>query len=323
MSKNSFQPESSPDNGSTGPKDRISPRTLIESNTTFNRLSVRSGLDALKELDHCLNNPLPIIHAGFPNLEKAIGGWREEGISILSGGPGMGKSTFAKNVIDGFLRGNPNSRALALFNEQHPRAMDYVTLGTLTGIDTNRLREGGIKGEEWDAVQFALESMGKWYGRYSCIQHARCELSRFEEVAGEYLGQGEPRLLVIDSLQGWRYPHGFGDRRSEIDFLISWLNGLKVRLKTHILCISHLARRQGAQGYKTPTVDMLKESGGLEYEADIIIALAPPRGNSRRDVGRELMPIDLHIQKNKEGPTGRIHLETVRSTGWFGESSNE
>lgn len=280
-------------------------------------LDVLDGGDTLAEALRLAETRQPLVRAGWPRTEELLGGWAPRNLTILAGAPGSGKSTLGRNLINGFLRANPEGRALSVHTEQHPHAMDVVTLGSLSGVDMRRIRRGELGPEARQRVRDAANEALAWAGRLGTLFAPLAQPERLGGAAARWFGDSHPRLLVLDSLQAWRTGGRFADRRNEIDFLTTRLSDWKVELEAHVLAISHLARRQG--GYDRPALDDLKESGGLEYLADAVLALATPRGAEGPAAAEGRVPLELTVLKSRGGPTGKVSVTAARTCGHMAE----
>ena len=125
----------------------------------------------------------------------------------------------------------------------------------------------------------------------------------------------QPVLVIIDYLQ--RIPRDGKDTAGYIAQISSDLQSLARQSNSPIIMISSLSR----EGYKPKdgvkpdaTMSNLKESGDLEFDADIAIILQP-KSNTE---------VEVKIDKNRNG---KSHVKTVmnfrKNYGCFGAKANE
>lgn len=123
---------------------------------------------------------------------------------------------------------------------------------------------------------------------------------------------GSLALLVVDYLQLIRASKEIKDRRLQVESVSQGLKALAVQFKMSVLCLSSLARSSD-KNKKKPSMDMLRESGELEHDADIVILLH-----------REMMAeeTDCTVVKNRDGRQGTAKLKFeskfVSFTEWVG-----
>ena len=118
-------------------------------------------------------------------------------------------------------------------------------------------------------------------------------------------------LIIVDYLQLWaKLANEFRSAsavRERVDILGSALHELALRLQSPVLALSSQNRSQGnyGNGKGTAALDSLKESGDLEYAADVVLFLTEAKARQARPPAR---PVDLTIAKNRHGETGTINL---------------
>ncbi len=100
------------------------------------------------------------------------------------------------------------------------------------------------------------------------------------------------------------------DRRLQVESVSQGLKALAVQFKMSVLCLSSLARSPDKK-QKRPSMDMLRESGELEHDADIVILMH-----------REMMAEETEciVVKNRDGRQGtaklRFEHEFVSFSNW-------
>ncbi|WP_051600012.1 replicative DNA helicase [Mycoplasma elephantis] len=147
-------------------------------------------------------------------------------------------------------------------------------------------------------------------------------------------------LVVIDYLQLLTSDKSssFGNRQNEINMISRTLKQLARELDVPIIALSQLSRELEKRENKTPILSDLRESGGIEQDADIVIFLHSDAYYASRkkrglDSGKEseantdnndifystnkVDKMDIIIAKHRNGPTGKISLNFMRSTNTF------
>jgi hypothetical protein len=122
---------------------------------------------------------------------------------------------------------------------------------------------------------------------------------------------GKEFLLLVDSLQ--KLPvENLSDRRAGIDRWLRFFEYIRDQYDITILVTSELKRPQEGQIYK-PTEVSLKESGDIEYSADVVIALdrASGAGDLWIDDAPEKQPISCRIVFNRDGASGRLRKDLL------------
>ena len=115
-------------------------------------------------------------------------------------------------------------------------------------------------------------------------------------------------LVVVDYLQLWakasRELRELGTIRERVEALGTELGELSRRLDSPVLAIVSQSRaaNYGREGTGRAALDTLKESGDLEYAADVVMFLT----SSDRFAQPPMQALDLTIKKNRHGPGDKV-----------------
>jgi replicative DNA helicase len=117
-------------------------------------------------------------------------------------------------------------------------------------------------------------------------------------------------LVVVDYLQLWAKASkelaGRRDVRERVEVLGAELREMATALGVPVLALSSLNRDAGGygKGNSKATLDALKESGDLEYMADVVLLL----NQGEAMVTTPDKSVELTIAKNRNGATGTVSL---------------
>lgn len=97
--------------------------------------------------------------------------------------------------------------------------------------------------------------------------------------------------------------------------ILQELSKLKKQIRIPIFLLAQINRRSEEKGNVGPALHMLKSTGALEEEADIVLLIDRPyiRSRSPEDKGKAI----VDIAKNRNGATGKIELEWIDSRAMF------
>jgi replicative DNA helicase len=119
-------------------------------------------------------------------------------------------------------------------------------------------------------------------------------------------------LIIVDYLQCWAkvaedLRGSSVTVRERVEILGSTLRELALRLNSPVLALASQNRAQGhyGNGKGIAALDSLKESGDLEYAADVVLFLTETGERTALPPARA---VDLTIAKNRHGETGRVEL---------------
>ena len=273
---------------------------------------------------------LPGIRSGIGAFDEILGGF-QEGLTIVGGGPGIGKTTYALQTARHAAQ--HEAPVLYVTFENSPEGLTRKGLcsiaGSGRGISPRAVRRGQVPTEE---VRAAAETWEKQTRRLAFVEGtADLTTSRIRTKAKRHTARfGADRcLIVLDYLQL------FAKRSEEFDYLSDQrervqkagnaLRAAGMALRSPVLAIASQSRKAGnyggddAQQNETGSarLDSLKESGDLEYSADAVAFLTPPISNPDR-ASRTVEPnraVELTVAKNRHGETGHVELVFRQAEG--------
>jgi replicative DNA helicase len=123
--------------------------------------------------------------------------------------------------------------------------------------------------------------------------------------------QTERCLVVVDYLQLWAKVaedlRGNFSVRERVDMLGGLLRELALGLRSPVLALASQNRSAGnyGNGKGSAALDSLKESGDLEYAADVVLFLTEAQERSATLPARA---VELTVAKNRHGDTGKVGL---------------
>jgi replicative DNA helicase len=137
------------------------------------------------------------------------------------------------------------------------------------------------------------------------------------------------KLFVIDYLQLVHSTAARADqnRQQEIADISGGIKALAKELDVPVIVLSQLNREVEREKGRKPRLSDLRESGAIEQDADLVGLLykadasnpKKPSGGEDDDNADEADagPVNLYIAKQRNGPTGDVHLTFFRSITRF------
>ena len=251
-------------------------------------------------------DPIRGVGTGIGRLDEIIGGL-QPGLTIISGGPGTGKTTLALQIgADAASEGVPT---LYLTFENSPRQLVLKGMGRVGDVNPREIRRGTVPIKQ---TQRAAKKWRKKARRLGFIE-GRSDLNpgQIRGKARRLMAQftAEECLIVVDYLQLYAkaasFLRGSDGLRERVEQMGQRLRELSMRLRSPVLAIASQSRAAGYSGGGSADLDTLKESGDLEYGADVVAILTEP--DDRQATG-SATPVDLTVAKNRNGETGQVTL---------------
>lgn len=247
--------------------------------------------EVLRDYEDSLGVPeTDFVSYGVPEIDDRLGGGSLRGEVVLIGGThSAGKTAFAVQVAA--LNARRGHRVLILSREMADVALGRRLIAQDARVDAKALRRRVLDQGELRRVgpsMLRLSTLPIW------LDDTTASLAGIRRVirAGQY------RLVVVDYLQLVEPPAAArGNRRLEVTEISRALKRMAKRERCTILAVSSLSRLPVERGKKQPPqTSNLKESGDLEFDADVVMLLHwPDTTKSEREV---------ILGKVREGETG-------------------
>ena len=270
-------------------------------------IDVHSLREAVDEVVERLESgrPAGLVSTGYPGLDRGLGGGLAPGeLMFLGARPGIGKTSLALEIARHVAR---HGRAVLIVSrEMLNAALARRMMSQEAQVSALSLRHGRLGDGEWVLLRSALPALR---GLPIWLTD---EAERVEEIAR--LVHGFDRtpplgLVIVDYLQLVHAPREIRERRLQVDSISQGLKALALKAHLPVLCLSSLARTQGDDKARRPTMSDLRESGELEHDADVILLL------HRLPMKPETEAIMAKVRDGAVGIAKLIfHSETVRFT---------
>ena len=128
------------------------------------------------------------------------------------------------------------------------------------------------------------------------------------------------KLFVIDYLQLLHSTARRAEnRQQEIADISNGIKSLAKELDVPVIVLSQLNRELEKDKDRKPRLSDLRESGAIEQDADLVCLLYKPSRDEEENAGsgggedQEAVPVNLLIAKQRNGPTGDVHLTFMKS----------
>jgi len=253
------------------------------------------------------DNPSDItgVPTGYRDLDRETSGLQEGDLIIIAGRPSMGKTALALNMAEHVAV--ENKMPVAIFSmEMSGAQLAMRMLGSIGRLDQHKLRTGRLSDDDWNRLTNAV---GKLHDAPILVDESGAlnalELrARARRLHRQY---GKLGLIVVDYLQLMQASSEGENRATEISEISRSLKALAKELKVPVVALSQLSRAvEQRTGPKRPIMSDLRESGAIEQDADLILAIY------REEVYTPDTPekgmAEIIILKQRNGPIGTVKL---------------
>jgi replicative DNA helicase len=180
-------------------------------------------------------------------------------------------------------------------------------LSSLGRIDQTKIRSGQLGDDDWPRLTSAVTLLNdKQLLIDDTAALSPTEIrSRCRRAAREHGALG---LIVVDYIQLMQVTGGSENRATEISEISRSLKGIAKEFECPIIALSQLNRSLEQRPDKRPIMSDLRESGAIEQDADLIMAIY------RDEVYHEDAEkgvAEVIILKQRNGPIGRRKLAFI------------
>ena len=247
------------------------------------------------------------IPCGIGELDRMITGLNKSDLIILGARPGMGKTSFALNIVRNVAVNT--GRTVCFFSLEMTRdQLAQRMLSSEAGIKSEKLRTGELDEDEWTRLAQAGDALSKadiYFDETSSITvpEMKAKLRRMKKVD----------LVVIDYLGLMHSARQIDNRVQEISEITRNLKIMAKELKVPVIACAQLSRGTEAKGKShKPALSDLRDSGSIEQDADIVLFLyRDAYYDSEKADDEDLSDqtkSECIVAKNRHGEIGTIPL---------------
>ncbi|NMB55779.1 MAG: replicative DNA helicase [Leptolinea sp.] len=253
------------------------------------------------------------VPTGLEDLDRLLGGLQKSDLLIIAGRPSTGKTGFllsvAKNAAQRYKK-HVAMFSLEMSNEQLVQRL----IAQETGIDTQRLRTGRLKDDEWPLFTQAIEVLGDtqvFLDDTPAITPLQMR-TKCRRLHLEY----HLDLVIVDYLQLMSSDTRNDNRVQEVSYISRSLKVMARELNVPVLAAAQLSRAVELRSDKKPILSDLRESGSLEQDADIVMFIHRPDLLDKDSPRANLA--EIIVAKHRNGPThGGIELVFLNNLARF------
>lgn len=222
-------------------------------------------IDGLDKLNNSVSRSG--IETGYRELDNLTDGFQRGDLIILAARPSMGKTSLAMNIAE--YVASCGKGVIFYSMEMSSISLIKRILSSEGKITQNKIKKGSLSDMDFERVG---EAVKKIYDRNIFLDESSCLspseiLSKSRRIAKDY----DIGLIVVDYLQLMKSTGKHQNRNLEVAEISRGLKMVAKELNLPVLALSQLNRAVESRQEKTPTLADLRDSGGIEQDADLII----------------------------------------------------
>lgn len=244
------------------------------------------------------------VTSGFIDLDKMIVGFKPGTLTIIAARPAMGKTAFGLNIlVNSVFKQDVPTAFFSLemtANELVKRMISCKELVNGTALKTGNLSDGEMKrvldfGEKYSSSKVYID------------ETPALDIDTFQDRAKQLKKKMNVGLIIIDYLQYMRsMKKTINSREQEIADISRGLKAISKELQIPVISLAQLNRNLDARTDKRPVLSDLRESGGIEQDADTIMFLYRDDYYHPNETPNNVT--EVIVAKQRSGPTGVVKL---------------
>ncbi len=264
------------------------------------------------------------LETGFWELDKKTNGLQPGEMIVIAARPSMGKTSLAMNIAEhvAIKMGEP----VGVFSlEMTAEALVMRLLCSQARLNQHKLRDGSMEDHDFARIADAADRLAA--AKLHIDDTAGLDILQLRARARRMKDRHGIKLFVIDYLQlvqSSTQRRGDSNRAQEIGEISSGVKSLAKELDVPVIVLSQLNRDLERDKTRKPRLSDLRESGAIEQDADVVGLLyrANPKNPREPSSGEDddeatansdVIPVNLLIAKQRNGPTGDVFLNFEKS----------
>lgn len=246
------------------------------------------------------------VPSGLAALDELSGGWQRGELVILAARPAVGKTAMAGQLA---RHAAEQGRAVLFVSlEMSAAELGARWLAALADVDGRSIRRADLTPAECGRAVRAVRRADGW--RLYVDDTPRASVTQIAAVARRLSARGDLDLVLVDYLQLVDPDDRRLPRHEQVASVSRRLKGLARELAVPLVALAQLNRGVEDRGQQArPRLSDLRESGGIEADADVVVLLHRPPANAHL--------LELLVAKNRNGPTGEVMCEFDRARMTF------
>lgn len=255
--------------------------------------------DTMDEVIQSIKNPVFGLPTGLQKLTEVTRGYCPGQLIVLAGRSSMGKTAFS---CDGMLA--QKEKVLAFSLEMSSIVLIQRLIANHANVDFRKLIDNAMDEKEKGRVNKAVKFLKECQIH---IDDTPCLTpSQFWDKAEEH---PDAKLIIIDHLQLMRHDDGSLNKVQALDDIAQQLREYAKVKNVPVVLLSQLNRKADERDTHEPRLSDLKDSGGIEQNADMVLLMYRPAYYMQREIDPNT-PDDgecqIIVAKQRNGVTGSI-----------------
>lgn len=266
------------------------------------------------------------IATGFQDFDKMTSGMHGGEMIVIAARPSMGKTSLAMNIVEHVVL--EQKLPVGVFSlEMTAESLVLRMLCSRSRVNMRNVTAGFLAERDFPKLTDAATSMAS--SKLFIDDTAGLSILQLRAKARRMYQQHGIKMIVIDYLQLLRAESTrIENRQQEIAMISNGIKALAKELSVPVIVLSQLNRELEKDKNRKPRLSDLRESGSIEQDADLVGLLYKAveekgAGEEEEPAGpaSDVVPVNLLIAKQRNGPTGDVKLTFFKSFTRFESAS--
>lgn len=253
------------------------------------------------------------IDTGFVSLNRVISGWVNPDLIIVAARPGQGKTAFMINTIYHLIKKQIPVGVFSL--EMSGEQLVNRLLSIESGVIHSNIRNANLNEAEESAIVNAENRLAT-YPLY-IDDFPSLNIRELRSKAAIMKKKYGIKLLCLDYLQLMSGIDKKSNREAEISEISRGCKIIAKELDIPVIALSQLSRAVESRADKLPQLSDLRESGGIEQDADNVIFIMRPETYNINEIeigGQTISSMGMtviKVAKNRHGSMKTFPLKFI------------
>lgn len=254
---------------------------------------------AYDHTDAAARGEIQYVKTDFYDLDKMLGGMSAPDLLVIAGRPGQGKTGFLVSVAHNVAK---KKKRVAFFSlEMKNSQIAMRLLAQSSGVSYDKQKSGNLVEADWAKYTKAVENLSDFESYPIYINDLPS--IKPSQIRRELMRIGGADLVIVDYVGLADADGKYDARYLEVAAIMKSLKGICKEFDIPMLVAAQLSRAVEQRTNKKPILSDLKESGGLEENADVVMFIYRPDEASNNT--------EIIVAKHRNGPVGTVDLAYI------------
>jgi replicative DNA helicase len=270
---------------------------------------MQSAVESLEKMAHD-GNMVTGVPTGYIQLDSMTSGLQPANLIIVAGRPSMGKTSIVMNMAE-HVAVDKKIPVVFFSLEMSHQELALRLLCSRALLNMGEVRRGYLAKKNWTRITSTAEEIADAplffdFSTSPTVMEIRSASRRYaHDLARKNMKLG---MIIIDYMQLMRGDGSQESRQQEISEISRSLKGLARELQVPVIALSQLNRNpEGRTRDGRPQLSDLRESGAIEQDADVVMAIYREEVYKRDDPDLK-GKAKIFILKQRNGPVGDVDL---------------